>query len=222
VYADIGVRSPLARAFDSALLAAGARADGGERVAAFVDLARRYCEPGRYYHTLRHLAETVVALRLLLATERDVTSAVSPSTCILAVYFHDAVYDTTAEDNERRSAELAVDVLGRLHCPDGVTADVARVVTSTATHVSSAPDEALVNDADLRVLARPSLVYDHYTRLVRLEFTRVGEAAWAAGRAAVIRRLLDGPIYATPWGARHWEPGARANLRRELSGLAQP
>ncbi len=222
MYTDAGVRSPLARAFDSALLAAGVQADGGDRVAAFVDLARRYRESGRHYHTLRHLAETVAALRLLLATEHDAASTVSGPACMLAVYFHDAVYETRADDNERRSADLAVDVLGGLHCPASVMADVARLVNVTATHISSAPDEAFVNDADLRMLARPSLVYDHYARRVRLEFAWVGEADWAAGRAAVIRRLLDRRIYGTTWGIRHWESNARANLQRELSGLAAP
>jgi predicted metal-dependent HD superfamily phosphohydrolase len=220
VCTETGVRSPLARAFDDALVAAGVEADGGDRVAAFVDLVRRYREPGRHYHTLRHVAETVAALRLLLATEREAAAHASGSTCMLAVYYHDAVYETTADDNERRSAELAVDVLGRLHCPAGVMADVARIVHSTATHISSAPDEGFVNDADLRVLARPSLVYDHYARRVRLEFAWVGEADWVVGRAAVLRSLLDRPIYATVWGRRHWESNARANLRRELAELA--
>jgi predicted metal-dependent HD superfamily phosphohydrolase len=220
VFGDTGVRSPLARAFDGALLAAGVPADGGDRVAAFVDLARRHREPGRHYHTLRHVAEAVAALRLLFAAEHETTAEVSVPACMLAVYFHDAVYETKADDNESRSAELAADVLTRLGCPADVVAAVARLVAATRAHASSAPDEAFVNDADLRVLARPSPVYDHYVRRVRLEYVWVGEADWAIGRAAVIRGLLDGPIYATAWGGRHWEPTARANLRRELSDLA--
>jgi predicted metal-dependent HD superfamily phosphohydrolase len=47
----------------------------------------------------------------------------------------------------------------------------------------------------------------------------VDAAAWTAGRAAVLRRLLDGPVYATAWARRHWEPAARENLGRELAGL---
>jgi predicted metal-dependent HD superfamily phosphohydrolase len=220
VYADPEVRSPLARAFDGALLAAGAQADGGDRVAAFVDLARRYSEPGRHYHTLRHVAETVAAYRLLLAAEHDTLEEISVPAGMLAVYYHDAVHETTANDNERRSAELAADVLGQLRCPSDVVANVTRLVAATARHVSTAPDEALVNDADLRVLARPAPAYDHYVRRVRLEYAWAGEADWATGRAVVLRRLLDGPIYATSWGARHWEHNARTNLYRELSALA--
>jgi predicted metal-dependent HD superfamily phosphohydrolase len=213
-------RSVLARAFDGALVAAGARAEAGERVAAFVDLARRYAELGRHFHTLRHVAETVAALRLLLAAERDVAARVSVPSCVLAGYFHDAVYDPGANDNEDRSARLAVDVLRGLGCPLAGCAAVARLVRATAAHVSSAPDEALVNDADLRILARPAPLYDRYARRVRWEYAWVGAAAWTDGRAAVLRRLLDGPVYATAWARRHWEPAARENLRRELAGLA--
>lgn len=214
---DTATRTPLARAFDGALLAAGATADAGDRVAAFVDLALRYREPGRHYHTLRHVAETVAALRLLVATEHE--TAVAVPACLLAVYYHDVVYETTAPDNELRSAELATEALSALRCRAAVVAAVARLVVATAAHTSAQLDEALVNDADLRVLARPAPVYDHYVRRVRLEYAWVGDADWVHGRSAVLRTLLDGSIYATTWGLRHWESTARSNLGRELAAL---
>jgi predicted metal-dependent HD superfamily phosphohydrolase len=219
VDADTAARSPLARAFDAALLSAGVDADAGDRVAAFVDLARRYREPGRHYHTLRHVAETVAALRLLLAAEHEAPSDVSVPACLLALYYHDVIYETTAKDNELRSAELAADVLSALHCPADVVARVARLVVATAAHASTARDEALVNDADLRVLARPAPVYDHYVRRVRLEYAWVGETDWVHGRSTALRRLLDGPIYTCGWALRHWEPIARSNIHRELFAL---
>nr|WP_018638604.1 hypothetical protein [Parafrankia elaeagni] len=214
------VRSPLARAFDGALVAAGATADAGDRVAAFVDLVRRYREPGRHYHTLRHVAETTAAFHLLIAADRAPAAGVNVPVCLLAVHFHDAVYDSRARDNESRSADLAGDVLGGLGCPAAVIADVRRLVEATAGHHSQAADETFVNDADLRVLARPAPSYDRYVRRVRLEYAWVGGGTWAAGRGAVLRNLLDGPIYATAWARRLWEPAARANLNRELSALS--
>lgn len=215
-------RSPLARAFDGALIAAGAGADAGERVAAFVDLARRYGEHGRHYHTLRHVAETTAAFHLLVAADRAGAAGIDLPVCLLAIYFHDAVYDSRARDNESRSAELAAEVLGALGCPARVAAEVGRLVEATAGHRAQAVDEAFVNDADLRVLARPAPSYDRYVRRVRLEYAWVGGDTWAAGRGAVLQHLLDGPIYATAWAHRLWEPAARANLNRELSSLSRP
>ncbi|CAI7976243.1 conserved exported hypothetical protein [Frankia sp. Hr75.2] len=213
-------RSPLARAFDGALVAVGATADPGERVAAFVDLVRRYQEPGRHYHTLRHVAETTAAFHLLIAADRAEAAEVRLPVCLLAVHFHDVVYDSRARDNEQRSAELAAGVLTRLGCQAEAIADVCRLVEATAGHRAVSADEAFVNDADLRVLARPAPAYDRYVRRVRLEYAWVGGGTWASGRGAILRHLLDGEIYATSWARRHWEPAARANLNRELSALS--
>ncbi|WP_322750057.1 MULTISPECIES: hypothetical protein [unclassified Frankia] len=220
------VLSPLARSFDGALLAVGARADEAGRAAAFADLARRYCESGRYYHTLRHVGETLTALQVLVAADRawdqptgraGVLSAVAGGR--LAIFFHDAVYDTCAGDNEARSGELAVATLTELGCPRSVIRDVDRLVRATGTHVSAEPDEAMINDADLRVLARPAPAYDVYVRRVRREYGWASPEQWVAGRVAVLRALLDCRVYATPWAFHHWEPAARANLRRELADL---
>ncbi len=241
---DTVVLSSLARSFDAALLSAGARADAAERASAFENLALRYCEPGRFYHTLRHVSETLAALRLLVTADRDrgreqdrdwaggrerdggwarpggadnPTSALPA--CRLAVFFHDAVYDTRTSDNEARSGELAAATLTALGCPRSVAAGVDRLVRATATHLSTGPDEAVVNDADLRVLARPAPAYDVYARRVRREYAWVSQERWVSGRATVLRTLLDQRVYATPWASRHWEPMARANLRRELASL---
>ncbi|MCM3921959.1 hypothetical protein ND748_09840 [Frankia sp. AiPs1] len=214
-------RSPLARVFDDALVTAGARADLGERVATFVDLARRYQEPGRHYHTLRHVAEMSAALRVLLAAQRRPPAQCAAHVCVLAVYFHDAVHEPRLADNEQRSAELAIDVLARLGCPGGIGTAVARLVLATASHRSTQDDEALVNDADLRVLARPPAAYDRYVRRIRREYGWVSERAWREGRTPLLRGLLDGPLYATAWARRNWEPLARLNLARELHALGR-
>ncbi len=229
---DTVVLSSLARSFDAALLSAGARADAAQRASAFEDLAFRYCEPGRFYHTLRHVSETLVAMRLLITADWDRNrdhdrdrsgEQANPisvvSSCKLAVFFHDAVYDTRTNDNEARSGELAVATLTALGCSRSVVADVDRLVRATATHLSAGPDEAVVNDADLRVLARPAPAYDVYARRVRREYAWVSHEHWVSGRAAVLRALLEHRVYATPWASRHWEPIARANLRRELASL---
>ncbi|SBW28796.1 hypothetical protein FDG2_6015 [Candidatus Protofrankia californiensis] len=235
---DTVVLSSLARSFDAALLSAGARADAAQRASVFEDLASRYGEPGRFYHTFRHVSETLAAVRLLVTADwdrhrdhdrdreggrdrpgeqADPMSAVSA--CKLAVFFHDAVYDTQTNDNEARSGELAIATLTALGCSRSVAADVDRLVRATATHLSAGPDEAVVNDADLRVLARPAPAYDVYARRVRREYAWVSHERWVSGRAAVLCALLEHRVYATPWASRHWEPMARANLRRELAGL---
>ena len=81
---------------------AGARgAPGAEAAAAFADLAARYSEPTRHYHDLQHLEEVLDTVGRFQDQARD-SAALG-----LAAWYHDAVYDTRAHDNEEKSAAFA-------------------------------------------------------------------------------------------------------------------
>lgn len=75
------------------------------------DLLRRYREPQRHYHTLQHRDECFAALDLLHA------EAPHPGEVGLALWFHDAVYDPQATDDEARSAGRARVLRGFLARP---------------------------------------------------------------------------------------------------------
>ena len=62
-------------------------------------LVARYSEPHRRYHTLQHLAECFAAF------DEIAHLAEHPADVELALWFHDAIYDTRRSDNEQRSAE---------------------------------------------------------------------------------------------------------------------
>jgi predicted metal-dependent HD superfamily phosphohydrolase len=177
----------------------------------------RYAEPHRTYHDARHLAEVLAALRVLVG------AADVPVPVVCAAYWHDAVYDPRAGDNEHRSAELAASALARLSLAPQVVDEVVRLVLLTASH-DPAPDDrngALLSDADLAVLGADRTRYDEYAAAVRREYGHVGEGAFRTGRSAVLRDLLGRPrLYATQEGRRRWETAARDNLRGELTRLA--
>jgi len=133
-------------------------------VGAGEELLDRYAEPHRRYHDLRHLAEVLDAVRAM--ADREVPAAV-----LLAAYWHDAVYDPAAGDNEEHSAALADRTLTRLGRPAAEVGEVVRLVLLTRTHD---PDEgdvagALLCDADLAILAAPPDRYRSYARDVRQE-----------------------------------------------------
>ena len=178
------------------------------------ELLARWAEPHRRYHTTGHLAAT------LSTVDRHADLADDPDAVRLAVWFHDAVYDPRAADNEERSAILAEAALRRL----GVDAtEVARLVRLTASHEVSAGDRngALLADADLAILASSPDGYDRYARAIRWEYAHVPDERYRAGRAAVLRRLADLPaMYRIVPDRDAWTARAHANIARELRALA--
>jgi predicted metal-dependent HD superfamily phosphohydrolase len=181
-------------------------------------LIARYSEPSRRYHDVRHLAQVLDAVDEL-ADEADDIAAVE-----LAAWFHDAVYDVRAADNEEQSALLAERDLPPAGVPETRVANVARLVRLTATHAVEAGDHdgATLCDADLSILGGGEDEYATYAAAVRAEYTHVPVADFRAGRAAILRQLLALPrLFATARGHDRWEAPARRNVEREIASLTR-
>lgn len=204
---------PLQRHWPDVLAAHSSLRDG---------LVAAYAEEERGYHDVRHLAEVLDHLDMLLT--QPAAAGVDPDAVRLAAWFHDAVYDGHRDD-EDRSAALAEDRLGATGLPEELVAEVARLVRVTAEHRPE-PDDvagALLCDADLAVLASGRERYDEYVHGVRKEYTHLDEETFRAGRATVLRALLDAPtLFHTPLAQELWETAARDNVRRELQSLDPP
>jgi predicted metal-dependent HD superfamily phosphohydrolase len=198
-----------------------------ERLASRPDLhdrlAAAYAAPGRGYHDTRHLLEVLEHLDALFAQPE--AGGADRDAVVIAAWFHDAVYDGRPDDEER-SAALAEETLGTSDVPPTLTAEVARLVRLTRDHRPTRDDlhGRLLCDADLAILAAPRERYDEYVRDVRREYTRLDDATFHAGRARLLRELLEAPeLFHTPLARRLWERPARANVERELaSSTAAP
>jgi predicted metal-dependent HD superfamily phosphohydrolase len=181
-------------------------------------LEAAYAEPHRRYHTRQHIEQCLALLDQvpdLMDSERQVLT--------WAIWWHDAVYDPTASDNEARSAELAKADLRDLDVSIHAREEVARLIRLTAGHVVEEDDrlgEILVS-IDLSILGAPPEIYDAYALAVRQEYAHVSDAAWRQGRPKVLQHFLDAPaIYPDPSLRDHFEAQARANLAREIAALA--
>jgi predicted metal-dependent HD superfamily phosphohydrolase len=186
-----------------------------------VALLRAYRAPDRGYHDLRHLAEVLDTVDEL-ARDAPWLDRVR-----LAAWFHDAVYDTqepTPGASEERSAAWAETELVGLGVAAADAAEVARLVRLTASH-DPGPDDAagdVLCDADLAVLARDPAGYADYAAAVRREYAHVPDAAFAAGRSAILSDLVARPsLFRTQEGRRRWEATARANVAAELTQLSE-
>ncbi|GAA3756489.1 HD domain-containing protein [Spinactinospora alkalitolerans] len=190
---------------------------GSEAAAVGAELLARWAEPHRRYHTLDHLRA------VLAAVDELADAAADAATVRYAAWFHDAVYQGEPGTDEERSARLAERLLPRCGLTARRALEVARLVRVTAGHTPEPgdADAEVLCDADLAVLGRAPEDYAAYAEAVREEYAHVGDADFRAGRAAVLRGLLDRPaLYRTPSARARWEERARANLTAELARSA--
>jgi len=174
--------------------------------------------PDRYYHNLEHLGEMFrVAGRLAIFCD-------DPQAIQLAIWFHDAVYDPRAKDNEARSADLAILLLGPLGVPAGVLERVTRMIRLTAHVTSDMPpgdrDTAALVDADLAILGAGEERYRRYAADIRKEFAWLPDEDYRTGRIAVLERFLSRErIYNHEMIYTEGESRARANMTAEIESL---
>lgn len=177
------------------------------------DLRRRllagYAEPQRHYHTGQHLRE---CLTHFAAVRERVQH---PGEVALALWFHDAVYDPHAGDNEARSADWA---RAALLCHGASAEQAGRVLAlvMATCHAAPAtePDAQWLLDIDLAILGAAPARFAEYEAQVRSEYAWVDEAHYQKQRRAVLQGFLARPaIYQTAYFRARLEKQARENLQ---------
>ena len=181
----------------------------------FAKLQRAYHEPHRVYHDARHLADCLKQFDCV----RD--QAIAPMQVEIAIWYHDAVYDPRATDNEARSAALARrDLQAARMLPSRIEMIDDLIMATKHDGAAETPDAALLVDIDLSILGRSREEFEHYDRTIREEYAWVPEDQYRAGRSAVLERFLARPaIYSTPWFKARYELAARRNLALALEQL---
>ncbi len=181
------------------------------------DLVARYSEAHRHYHTTQHLAECFEKLASLR------THAKHPSEVEVALWFHDAIYDTRRHDNEALSAALA-SATGDTVGLDPAKRDrmTALVLATRHAALPSDDDERVLVDVDLSILGAPPARFAEYEAQVRCEYAWVPEPAYRAGRTRVLADFLARPqLFATTEFHTRFEATARDNIEHSLVALGE-
>ena len=173
----------------------------------WIRLVAAYGESHRHYHTLDHIRAVVARYEDLRDRFDD------PDAALLALFFHDIVYDPARQDNEDLSAETLAALLS------GKTAERAcRHIVATRTHeADDDPDTALVVDIDMSILAAPWPKYLAYAENVAREYLPVyGVDAYQTGRNDFFLQpmIMRDRIFVTETFAP-CEAAARDNLKAE-------
>jgi len=174
-----------------------------------------YSESHRHYHNLAHLAEC------LSEFDRAQRLAREPVAVELAIWFHDAVYDTRAADNEERSAQLALEWLSETNAVPALLDAVPRLILATKKHDASLHvDAALLVDVDLSILGQPQDRFSEYETQIRSEYSWVPQQVFCSKRAEILAGFLArSRIYNTDNFFRRFEARARANLQASVRRL---
>lgn len=183
---------------------------GAGAAACLTQLRAAWGEPWRHYHGLQHLSECLDLLRAHRAL------AQRPHELVLALWFHDAVYEPRAKDNEQRSADWAAQSLGAAGVdPDAVARIVAHVLATRHAALPAEGDQSLLVDIDLSVLGAAPARFEQYQQQVRAEYAWVPGLIYRYKRRQLLREFLRRePLYHTPALREQLEAQARANLAR--------
>ena len=185
--------------------------------AVFDQLDRLYGESHRRYHTAEHIEHCLRQFDLA-ADRMDEPDAVE-----MALWFHDAIYDIPAKDNELRSAELFAALAGG-RGSERFRAQVHDLVMAT-THLDPPPrtlDESFMVDIDLSSFGLPWDEFLLDSRAVRAELPHLSDAEFYPGQRRFLESLAARSRFCfTDFFRERHENRARSNIAKLCSILKE-
>jgi predicted metal-dependent HD superfamily phosphohydrolase len=183
----------------------------------FNRLVQAYTAADRHYHNAEHIA------RCLAELDAAAPGIPQPDPIELAIWFHDAVYDTRSASNEADSAAWAADFLHRAQAAPQLTESVVALILATRHQPGAlaVPEQWMV-DIDLSSLGADPERWTADNQAIRREYAWVPEAIFREKRLAILRSFLERPaIYATPYFRGKYEAQARVNLTETIRQLEE-
>lgn len=178
-------------------------------------LVKRYSEPHRFYHNLQHIENCLIQMDMISGNEID------PIVIEFALWFHDAVYDPKANDNEEQSALLAKSVCEDAELPDSFSKKVQKLILLTK-HTLEPSDfmQKVIIDVDLSILGSDPQTYDNFEMAIRKEYSHVNDRDFITGRSSILNGFLNRKrIFYTDFFFSKYELPARSNLTQTVQKL---
>jgi len=177
------------------------------------ELEVAYNERHRHYHTLNHLAYLLEELHPIRPFIHDWDAV------LWALFYHDAVYSVTRNDNEERSAALAATLMKDMGVAAAVIEKCTAIILATRAHEPHADEDVnMFTDADLAILGASPELYTAYAHQVRREYSIYPDLLYRPGRKKVLQHFLDMQrIFKTEYFHSRYEQQARTNLSNELN-----
>ena len=181
------------------------------------EVASKYQEAGRFYHTLQHLEQIYLEL---VPVKNEISDW---QTVIASIAFHDVIYHPLSNDNEEQSAGFAEIKLSEAGSSISQIEKCKKQILATKTHqLSPDADTNYFIDADLAILSAAPEKYSNYAANIRREYSQYADDIYNAGRKQVLMHFLQmQQIFKTPYFHRLYGSQAKKNLASELARLME-
>ena len=181
------------------------------------EIANAHQQKGRYYHNLKHLEHLY---RCLVLVKKEIQDW---EIVLIAIFYHDYVYNILKKDNEKQSAKKAALILDKLSF-DKTRIDLCvEMINETKGHsISDNTDINHFTDADLSILGGDWQLYKTFAENVRQEYRFYPDFMYKKGRLNMLNHFLMMPrIFKTHYFFNQFETKARENLQREIELLSK-
>ena len=170
-------------------------------------LITAYKEPQRAYHTVQHIAECLAHFQNIQSSLND------PIAVETAIWFHDAVYDPKASDNELQSAELMKSVCNEFLSEQQIEKVYQWIIATQKHQPSDDHDLNSLLDIDLAILGSNAERFAEYQQQIQFEYAWVESDVYKVKRKQVLQQFEQmNPIYQTRWFRYHYEKQAKISL----------
>lgn len=179
------------------------------------ELKKFYSEESRAYHTLNHVITCLKDFDLIKSL------LVNPEEVEIAIWYHDAIYNSRLQDNEEKSVILATKHLTALGANSQLINSVQRLILITK-HIDFPVrvDEKYLVDIDLSIFGKSQEEFIEYEKNVAKEYNWRTALEAKQKREALYNKFLQrSSIYLTNFFKNNYETLARANLRNALVRL---
>lgn len=177
------------------------------------DLEKAYSKKSRHYHNVTHLKEMIACFEIYANRLQN------PNEILFAIFYHDFVYSASKKDNELKSAEYALKVLGEKTNLN--TQLVFDAICATQHHAHNTNEDInWLIDFDLKILTKDWEEYKIYFEQIRKEYRIYPDFLYKPGRAKALKHFLEYDfIFQTDEFRNLYEDQARRNIEKEISLL---
>lgn len=182
-------------------------------------IKNKYEEPHRHYHNLNHIRYCFAVLRRLMKCSESIFPAINES-LILAIWFHDIIYNPLSNTNEEDSVKFMYEIMGQYF--DAKTLEEAEnlILITKYDREPTTDQEKAMCDVDLAILASAWDEFCEYDKSIRMEYAQVPDEIYYKERAKILKKFLSkGTIFSTEAGKLLFENSAIKNINTLLANM---